>query len=171
MSSSLITHSLRLLRISSQVKWQAPAVAAVRHYGKYAAVSTVARRDFITGINTHTHTHTCIDTRVFYSQSAQTFLQTNQRAEHGCRVWGYVGPSKAKDTQRYAVHSEERTAGDSRGCWIRQSKGAHRTLPHAHLGALLHSHWQPQQVDQDRHSQLSAKFRGHGHGALSVWCE
>lgn len=84
MSSSLITHSFRLLRISSQVKWQAPAVAAVRHYGKYAAASTVARRDFITGMDTHTHTN--IDTRVFYSQPAQTFLQTNQRAEHGYRV-------------------------------------------------------------------------------------
>lgn len=74
MSSSLITNSLRLLRISSHVKWQAPVVAAVRHYGKWAA-SPAARRDFITGIDTHTH----IDTFVCFaaSQPKRFYKQTN----------------------------------------------------------------------------------------------
>lgn len=77
MSSSLIRHSLRLLRISSQVKWQAPAVAAVRHYGKYAAASAVARRDFITGINTHTHIHTLTLVYFAASQPKRFYKQTN----------------------------------------------------------------------------------------------
>lgn len=168
MSSSLITNSLRLLRISSHVKWQTPVVAAVRHYGKWAAAATpTARRDFITGIDTHTH----IDTFVSCSQSAQTILQTDKRAEHGYRVWGYVGPPQAEDAQWNGVHSEERASGNCRGHRVRQPERAHRTFPHAHLGTVLHRSGQPQQADKARHSQLSAEFRGHRHSAVPVWCK
>jgi len=40
MSNFIITKGIRLLCLSNRIKWQAPAFAAVRHYGKKLGLIT-----------------------------------------------------------------------------------------------------------------------------------